>query len=114
MEIQQVAVNLIRNAIEALTAANPKEHRKIKIRTERDNGHAIVRVIDNGPGIDSKTLDRLTDPFFSTKPNGMGMGLAISRTIINSHDGKLTFKYANGDGACVSFEVPSINLPAGT
>lgn len=110
VELQQVTVNLIRNAVEAL-AANTTP-RRIEIRTERENGHAIVTVADNGPGLNEDVCDKLTEPFFSTKPDGMGMGLAISRTIIDAHEGELHFDQASGVGARVSFEVPTTNESA--
>lgn len=109
VEIQQVTVNLIRNAVEALLPTDVHQERRITIRTQSHDRHVMVSVVDNGPGIDRQVSDKLTDPFVSTKPDGMGMGLAISRTIINSHHGHLRFENVDGQGACFSFTVPSIS-----
>ncbi len=98
IQIEQVLVNLICNAIEAI-AENPAGPRKISVQTERqqDSNQVWVTVIDSGAGMSDQNIRQLFDPFFTTKPNGLGMGLNISRSIIESHGGRLTAS-ANPDG----------------
>lgn len=89
VQIQQVLLNLIVNAIDA-TAETHDQQRQITIRSEaRAEAGMCVAVSDSGAGIDPAALDRLFTPFFTTKANGMGMGLAISNSIIQSHGGRL-------------------------
>ena len=89
VQIQQVLLNLIVNAIDA-TAETHDRQRQIAIRSEaRERAGMCVAVSDSGAGIDPAALDRLFTPFFTTKANGMGMGLAISNSIIQSHGGRL-------------------------
>ena len=93
--IQQVLVNLLKNAIDAIKGNNNKNaySRVIQVKTDIDHAHnpamVRIRVIDQGPGIPADALDRLYEPFFSTKQDGMGMGLNICRSIIESHHGRL-------------------------
>jgi len=88
-QIQQVILNLLRNAIEAM-AGSPPESREISIRTARgSDGSVEVAVRDRGMGIDPEVADHLFEPFRTTKPGGMGMGLAISRRIAEAHRGRL-------------------------
>jgi two-component system sensor histidine kinase DctS len=92
--IEQVVINLIRNAADALVGA-AVDGASISVRTllERDAAgepaHAVVEVHDNGPGLQGRTIEQLTAPFFSTKAEGMGLGLAICRSIIESHFGRI-------------------------
>jgi two-component system sensor kinase FixL len=87
IQVQQVILNLIRNAIEAM---QEKSTRELKIATaQRDDDLAEVSVADTGPGIAPDILPQLFQPFVTTKPNGMGVGLSISRTIIEAHGGRL-------------------------
>jgi signal transduction histidine kinase len=88
-QIQQVLVNLLSNAVEALAkvADGP---RVITIRTAADDNMAVVEVEDSGPGIAPANSALVFDPFVTTKPHGMGLGLAICRTIVDRHGGKLT------------------------
>jgi signal transduction histidine kinase len=90
VQLQQVIVNLGINAIQAMAAASGAE-RRITIRTNKlpDGGVAIV-VEDTGPGIPADLRDRIFDSFFTTKSAGMGIGLAICRSIVESHDGRIT------------------------
>ena len=93
--IQQVLVNLLKNAIDAIKGNDNKNaySRVIQIKTDIDHSHepamVRIRVIDQGPGIPEDALERLYEPFFSTKQDGMGMGLNICRSIIESHHGRL-------------------------
>ncbi len=89
IQIQQVLVNLIRNALDAMSKSGP-DQRILKITTSKTSDNLIeVAVSDTGKGIPADSSDAIFDAFFSTKPQGMGMGLAISRTIVESHGGRL-------------------------
>ena len=87
IQLQQVILNLIINAIEAMSEVvdGPRE---LLIGAGKDNSQGVlVTVRDSGPGLDPKTLEHLFTAFYTTKPQGMGMGLAISRSIIEAHGG---------------------------
>jgi PAS domain S-box-containing protein len=107
IQLQQVILNLIINAIEAMSAVseNPRE---LLIGSEKDESQGVlVAVRDSGPGLDPKSLDHLFTAFYTTKPQGMGMGLAISRSIIEAHGGRL-WATANKDrGAAFQFTLPA-------
>jgi signal transduction histidine kinase len=88
VELQQVLLNLIVNACEAMSADGPKEH-ALTIRTESAADGVQLSVIDRGHGIPADTQEKLFEPFFTTKPQGLGLGLSISRSIIAAHRGRL-------------------------
>ena len=89
VQLQQVILNLLLNGLEAL-ATSANRQRKLKISTsEHEADQVLVVVHDNGPGIDSESLERVFEPFYTSKAEGMGMGLAISRSIIEEHGGRL-------------------------
>ena len=103
VQISQVLLNLILNAMEALQDRS-KDSRRIDISARTIGDHANIAVSDNGPGIASVHLERIFDPLFSTKADGMGMGLAISRTIVHSHGGSLRAQNrSDGGGATFTF-----------
>lgn len=105
VQIQQVLLNLIRNAIEAMEAS---PRRILTITTTADAaGGAVVRVSDTGPGISPDLGDRLFEPFLTTKPNGMGIGLPICRTIIDAHGGRIWVEETPGGGATFVFTLPA-------
>lgn len=112
-QIQQVLLNLVRNALEALDAV-PAGSRQISIATNlQDTGDIEISVCDNGPGVAPSVADILFDPFSTTKPAGTGLGLAISRTIVQSHDGRLTHHPREEGGACFRIHLPALeNTPA--
>ncbi|OGX59765.1 MAG: hypothetical protein A2447_03150 [Omnitrophica WOR_2 bacterium RIFOXYC2_FULL_38_12] len=104
IQLQQVILNLILNSFEAMKDAYSKT---LCIRTAReDNGSIIVSIEDSGTGIDEKSITRLFEPFFTTKKEGMGMGLAINKAIINSHGGSLWAKNNKDKGASFYFTLP--------
>jgi PAS domain S-box-containing protein len=104
IQVQQVLVNLIRNAVEALAHC---ERRDMAITTARLDPSAIeIAVIDSGPGIADEVLERLFEPFVSTKRNGMGVGLSICRTIIEAHGGRLWAEPGVEKGASFLFTLP--------
>ncbi len=108
IQLDQVLINLTNNAIEAL-AARPGA-REVVIATRGDgDGHVRVSVTDNGPGLPpegAEARERLFGPFFTTKAHGLGMGLAISRTIVEAHGGALTAEPGPAGGAVFQFTVP--------
>lgn len=87
-EVTQVIVNLLRNACEAV-APLPVEDRKVSLSTAVDGEEIVLSVTDRGQGISGDTAKKMYEPFFTTNPKGMGMGLAICRTIVSRHDGQL-------------------------
>lgn len=88
--IEQVIVNLVRNGMDAMRD-NPPARRTVRVGTRREGDTLVVRVADNGTGIDAETGRRLFEPFFTTKAEGMGMGLNICRSIAELHHGRLGF-----------------------
>jgi PAS domain S-box-containing protein len=107
VQLQQVVLNLIMNAIEA-TAGVTNRPTEILVKTRHDSRDQVrVIVRDAGIGLDPQNLDRVFDAFYSTKPQGMGIGLSISRSIVESHGGKLWAEQNNGPGATFSFTLPS-------
>jgi PAS domain S-box-containing protein len=105
VQIDQVLVNLVRNSVEAMQAV-PENRRLLRILVRQEKHIAKVSVIDAGPGIEPTLLARLFEPFFTTKSNGMGLGLSISRSIIEAHDGELTVNSSVGQGSEFSFALP--------
>lgn len=104
VQIQQVLVNLMRNAVEAMRES---PRRELVVRTRPLNGQRmLVEVEDTGPGISDEVMDRLFQPFVTTKSGGMGIGLSISRRIIESHGGELTAQRNKAGGATFSFTLP--------
>ncbi|HEX4439889.1 MAG TPA: ATP-binding protein [Thermoanaerobaculia bacterium] len=108
VQIQQVILNLITNACDAVGSAGPAD-RRIAVRAAADDGAGVrVSVSDRGTGIPAEAADRLFEPFFTTKPDGMGLGLAVCRSIISAHGGRL-WASANPDrGATFCFTLPTI------
>jgi len=105
VQIQQVLVNLIRNALEAMM---DQESREITLATRVLGDDMVeVAVSDIGPGIHDDIAGRLFEPFVSNKHNGMGLGLAISRSIVEAHGGKLTAEQKPGGGSIFRFTLPS-------
>lgn len=107
IQIEQVVLNLIRNAAESMANRPPGEPRPIYITTRLADGKATVSIADHGVGLTPEQLDHLFDPFFTTKPEGMGMGLTISQSIIESHGGRLVAENNPSGGATLSIVLPA-------
>jgi signal transduction histidine kinase len=105
IQIQQVLVNLIRNAFEAMADLEPRE---VTLTTRAvDNDMIEIAIADLGPGIPDDIAARLFEPFLSNKHDGMGLGLSISRSIIEAHNGRLTAEPRPGGGTIFRFTLPS-------
>ena len=106
VQLQQVVLNLLRNALDAMDTVDDRP-RDLLIRTEREEGDRVrLSVKDAGIGFDPQAMDKLFDAFYSTKHDGMGVGLSVSRSIIENHQGRLWAVLNDGPGATFSFSVP--------
>ena len=105
VQIEQVLLNLVRNALDALEEV-PSERRRLALRVRREGDWALALVEDSGPGIPPEAMARLFDAFFTTKLTGMGMGLPISQTILDNHGGELRVTSEVGVGTCFQVRLP--------
>ena len=106
IQLQQVILNLLRNASDAMADVHDRP-RHLAIRTERESDDRVrVSVRDNGVGIDPESATKLLDAFYTTKKDGMGMGLSVSRSIIERHYGDLSGEPNDGPGATFAFSIP--------
>ncbi|MFL5237616.1 MAG: PAS domain S-box protein [Rhizomicrobium sp.] len=108
VQLQQVILNLVMNGIEAMSSVHDRK-RDLVVRSERvDEDWALVAVEDAGPGLEGEDSDRLFDAFFTTKPEGTGIGLSISRSIIEGHCGRLWASRNPHHGATFQFKLPAM------
>lgn len=113
IQLQQVVLNLIRNAADAMVAVDDRP-RQLLIRTARDADDRVrVSVRDAGVGLDAQRMTKLFDAFYTTKVEGMGIGLSVSRSIIEKHHGRLWAEPNDGPGATFSFSIPFPEVLAG-
>ena len=105
-QLQQVVLNMVLNGLEAASASSGRA-RGLIIRTSTDDGAVTVAVEDSGTGIDMANLDRLFEPLYTTKPEGLGMGLSIARTIVAAHGGEVRASNNAGGGATFGFSLPA-------
>jgi len=105
VQIQQVLVNLERNGVDAIRASNA-ENREIVISTRLDTGFIRISVQDSGGGMAEEVKESLFDPFATTKKDGMGMGLSISRSIVESHRGQLWVDFSHPSMTTFNFTLP--------
>jgi C4-dicarboxylate-specific signal transduction histidine kinase len=106
MELQQVLLNLIRNAIDAMSSS-PPEARRLGLKTSFDGQSTVLMSVqDSGPGISAGDRERIFDPFFTTKHDGMGLGLAISSSLVTKYGGKLRLVKSDADGSIFELEMP--------
>jgi signal transduction histidine kinase len=106
VQLQQVMLNLVMNAIEAMSSVEERPRELLITTRNIDADQVLVTVKDSGPGIDPNTLDKIFDPFYTTKPGGMGMGLSISRSILQAHGGRLWAAAKDGPGTIFHFSLP--------
>ena len=107
IQLQQVIINLVMNGMEAMASVTDRP-RELVIRSRRqEDGQVLIEVQDSGIGIDPENVNRLFNAFFTTKPNGMGMGLSICRSIIEAHGGRIWASRNAGPGATFQFTLPS-------
>jgi signal transduction histidine kinase len=102
-QFQGVVVNLVLNALDAMPGGGTLE-----IGVRRDPDQLRLTVTDTGPGIDPAVAERLFTPFFSTKPTGSGLGLSVSRRVVQAHGGSLTASDRAGGGACFTITLPGV------
>lgn len=111
IQMQQVLINLLVNAMDAMQHLE-KSHRHLTVRTARDRDFAEIEIADSGPGILAGKFEEIFEPFYTTKPNGMGMGLSIARTIVESHEGRISAETRAGQGALFRIRLPLARLSA--
>jgi signal transduction histidine kinase len=112
VQLQQVVLNLVMNAVEAMQSV---QARVLKVQTDQISpGMLRVSIEDTGTGIDPSNIDRVFKPFFTTKANGMGMGLVICRSIVEKHDGRIWVSPGINGGSIFRFELPTKPAKAGT
>jgi C4-dicarboxylate-specific signal transduction histidine kinase len=106
IQLQQVILNLLLNASDAMSGVDNRP-RNLVLRTEWEKGDRVVLAVhDAGVGIEPDVMDKLFEPFYTTKSNGMGIGLSVSRSIVESHHGRLWAAPNDGPGATFSFSIP--------
>jgi PAS domain S-box-containing protein len=106
VELQQVLINILLNALDAM-AECAAEARKVRVSSRAVGGEVLVAIADSGPGFSPDRLERLAEPFFTTKLGGMGMGLAICRSILEAHGGRLWATNNPDRGATIHFAIPA-------
>ena len=106
VQLQQVILNLIINALDAMREVGDRPHQLVVGSGRSDPNDVFIEVRDSGPGLDPENLNRLFDSFYSTKPDGMGMGLSISRSIVEAHGGRLWAMPNEPHGAVFRFTLP--------
>jgi signal transduction histidine kinase len=107
VQLQQVVVNLIANAIEAMETVTDRARTLLVKTMIREPDGVLIIVEDSGPGIDPENVDRIFHPFFTTKSEGTGMGLSICRSIIEAHDGRLSLHSASNRGSVFEIFLPA-------
>ncbi len=106
MQLQQVVLNLILNAVQAMGAVADRT-RELLITVRTEPNAVCLGVRDTGPGLSAETLPGLFEPFYTTKPGGIGMGLSICRSIIEAHGGRLWATRCEPRGALFQFAIPA-------
>jgi C4-dicarboxylate-specific signal transduction histidine kinase len=105
VQLQQVLINLLVNGIEAMRSITHRP-RRLQIKSAKVHDEVLVQVQDSGTGLTPEQAKHIFEPFFTTKPEGIGMGLSISRSIIESHGGRLWVEFAP-TGALLQFTLPA-------
>jgi signal transduction histidine kinase len=107
--LQQVVLNLIMNAREAMTSVAGRSRKLVISSQKSGEGHVVVAVRDSGVGINAREMNRIFDAFFTTKPMGMGLGLSLSRSMVEAHGGRIWAELNDGPGVTVQFTLPREN-----
>jgi len=108
VQLQQVILNLLRNASDAMAGVDDGR-RQLLIRTQRDDGDRVrLTVRDVGVGLEAQVMEKLFQAFYTTKSSGMGIGLSVSRSIIEQHGGRLWAEPNDGPGATFAFSIPRV------
>ena len=107
VQLQQVVLNLVLNAVQAMGGVADRTREVLIATSQTEPNEVCLGVRDTGPGLSAETLPRLFEPFYTTKPGGMGMGLAICRSIIEAHGGRLWASGHEPRGALVQFTIPA-------
>jgi two-component system, sporulation sensor kinase E len=103
-QMKQAFYNVIKNSLEAM-----KRHGTLRIRTDLDDTHVLVRFVDTGSGMSAANLSRVFEPYFTTKPAGTGLGLLIVRRIVREHGGELSIESSQGKGLTLTIRLPYID-----
>jgi PAS domain S-box-containing protein len=112
VQLQQVVLNLVMNAVEAMSTVGERP-RELAIRTQNDDGDLVrITVQDSGIGLDPQSMERIFDAFYTTKSGGMGMGLSISRSIVQNHGGRLSAVANDGPGTTLQFTLQKYDSAA--
>ena len=107
VQLQQVILNLLVNAAEAMDSTTRRDRVLTVTSDQQQPSNVLITVEDSGPGMEPKDIERIFEPFYTTKPNGMGMGLAICRSIIQSHDGRLFVTPSRLGGLALHIALPA-------
>ncbi len=105
-QIKRVLINIMLNSIEAIDESGDEAHRQLKVMSRQDADQAVITIEDSGCGIAPEALGQVFEPYFTTKQNGSGIGLAISNQIIERHGGTLGIDSAPGRGTTVTVRLP--------
>ena len=103
LKIKQVLINILKNSIEA---RKKDQNMKLEIRVSIDNNYLNMEIIDNGIGMNKETLSKISEIFYTTKQNGTGLGVGLSKEIIKLHNGSLKYKSKLGIGTTVMIKLP--------
>jgi signal transduction histidine kinase len=109
VQIEQVLVNLIMNAVEAMSLVVGRP-RTLRISSESDGDNVLVAIADSGPGIELSKVDQIFESFFTTKPEGLGMGLSICRSILEAHRGRIWASQNLPHGSILRFTLPAAKI----
>jgi signal transduction histidine kinase len=107
VQLQQVLLNLIVNALDAMKTVADRPRRLLIQTADHEGSHLVVAIQDSGIGLDQKHMEQIFEAFYTTKPQGMGMGLAISRSIVEDHGGRLWAEPNLGPGTTFKFILPN-------
>jgi signal transduction histidine kinase len=103
-QMKQAFYNVIKNSLEAM-----KRHGTLRIQTDRDDTHVLIRFVDTGGGMSAENLSRVFEPYFTTKPSGTGLGLLIVRRIVREHGGELSIESGHDKGLTLTIRLPYID-----